>query len=76
MRYSTKLPLGVGLIHTLWTHQMFMHLHSLYDLHTLVEVQCNSASNVVMCSKYATEYSITIRDCHMYLNLNVSFDSS
>ena len=75
MRYSTKLPLGVGLIHTLWTHQMFMHLHSMYDPHTLVEVQCNSASNVVMRSKYATEY-ITIRDCHMCLNLNVSFDGS
>ena len=29
MRYSTKLPLGVGLIHTLWMHQIFMH----HELH-------------------------------------------
>ena len=31
--YSAKLPLGVGLICALWTHQVFMHLHSAYEPH-------------------------------------------
>ena len=32
-RYSTKLPLGAGLILASWTYQIFMHLHSAYEPH-------------------------------------------
>ena len=32
-RYSAKLPLGVGLIRTSWTYQIFMHLHSANEPH-------------------------------------------
>ena len=31
--YSAKLPLGAGLIRTTWTHQIFMHLHNVYEPH-------------------------------------------